>query len=65
MAAKIDYNQIREMIGTVISDGTREYVLADYSMGNEMFQAWCKDRQRFYNIGPSAIGQLFTIVSGS
>ena len=64
MATKIDYNQVREMLGTVITDGCHEYVVADYSMSNEMYKCWCKSRQKFYYMGVSAIPALFQVISG-
>ena len=64
MTATIDYNKIREMLGVVVSDGYSEYVVADYSIGNDMFKLWDKNRQGFYFTSHGAFYALYKVISG-
>jgi hypothetical protein len=59
----IDYNKVREMIGTVVTDGYWDYVIADYKMGCDAYELWCKSRQRFYFTSHSALHNLYTVIS--
>lgn len=65
MATAIDYNQVREMLGTVVTDGYWEYVVADYKMGCDAYELWCKSRQRFYFTSYRALHELYTVISGT
>jgi hypothetical protein len=62
--ATIDYNKVRTMLGVVVTDGYYDYVVADYKMGCDAYQLWCKSRQAFYYTGYNALHQLFTVISG-
>jgi hypothetical protein len=59
--ASMNYNLIRENIGKTVSDGSHTYDIADYYMGYECYQLWCRDRQAFYLVGVNSL-QLFTFV---
>jgi hypothetical protein len=60
----IDYNLIKSQIGTVVSDGYHEYVVADYKLSSDMYSLWCKNRQAFYFTGYNAFHALYTQISG-
>jgi hypothetical protein len=62
-SATLDYNQIRQNIGRVVSDGSHAYDIADYSIGNECYKLWCRERQRYYLVGVNSL-QLYDQVSG-
>jgi regulation of enolase protein 1 (concanavalin A-like superfamily) len=64
ISTAIDYNKVREMLGVVITDGYYDYVVADYKMGCDAYQLWCKSRQTFYYTGYNALHQLFEVISG-
>ena len=52
------------MLGVVVTDGYYDYVVADYKMGCDAYQLWCKTRQAFYYTGYNALHQLFDVISG-
>ena len=56
---KVDYNRIKEQIGTVVSDGYWEYVVADYKLGCDAYYLFCKSRQAFYYTEYNAFNALF------
>ena len=62
IATAIDYNKVREMLGVVVTDGYYDYVVADFKMGCEAYQLWCKSRQAFYYTDVNALHQLFEVV---
>ncbi len=61
---KVNYNKIKEQIGTVVTDGYWEYVVADYKMGCDAYYLWCKNRQAFYYTDYNAFNRLYTQISG-
>lgn len=61
---KINYDLIREIIGTVVTDDAYEYVVCDYSFANNTMELWCKTRQRFYKVTPKAFDSM-TCISGT
>lgn len=63
--AAIDYNKVRQMLGTVVTDGYWEYVVSDYKIGCDAYELWCKSRQRFYFTGYNALHELYTVISGT
>lgn len=50
MNLKVDLDAMREAIGTVVSDGSHEYVVVDYSLANDTVKLWCKQRQTFHKV---------------
>lgn len=66
MSTSIDYLKIRDMIGTVVTDGEYEYVISDFMISRDAYQMWCKTRQQFYFTGYHAlhVHGLFAVVSG-
>lgn len=62
---KIDYNKVRSMIGTVVSDGTYNYVVADYSMNKDMYQIWCTHRQVYFFASYNGLHACYDVVSGT
>ena len=56
---QMDYNKIKEQIGTVVSDGYWEYVVADYKLGCDAYYLFCKSRQAFYYTEYNAFNALF------
>jgi hypothetical protein len=61
---QIDYKQIKEQIGTVVTDGNWEYVVADYKMGCDAYYLWCKSRQAFYYTEYNAFNTFYQQISG-
>ena len=59
----IDYNQIRQMLGTVVTDYSNEYVVADYKMSSDMYVLWCKTLQEFYYTSYRGM-ECFHVISG-
>jgi hypothetical protein len=60
---KIDYNLIKEQIGTVVTDGYWNYVVSDYKLGCDAYYLFCKSRQTFYYTEYNAFNALYTQVS--
>ena len=58
---KIDYNMIREVIGTCVSDGCHEYVVSDYSFSYNTMQLWCKTRQIFVKVTPKVFDSMICV----
>jgi hypothetical protein len=58
---KVDLNLMREAIGTVVSDGSHEYVVVDYSLANHTVELWCKMRQAFYKVTPHTFDDMCCI----
>jgi hypothetical protein len=61
---KVNYNLIKEQIGTVVTDGYWEYVVADYKMGCDAYYLWDKEDQQFYYTDYNAFNRLYTQISG-
>ena len=55
---KIDFEAMRNAIGTCCSDGYYEYVVADYSMSKNVVQLWCKTRQSFHLVTPKTFDSM-------
>jgi hypothetical protein len=64
MPATIDYNKVREMLGTVVTDGSNEYVVSDYKMKCDAYELWCKNRQQFYFTSYNGLHNCFRVISG-
>lgn len=58
---KIDFDAMREAIGTCVSDGYYEYVVADYSMSNNVVKLWCKKRQAYYSVIPKVFDSMICV----
>lgn len=58
---KIDYEVIRETIGTVVYDGCHEYVVTDYSFKYNTMELWCKTRQMFVKVTPKTFDSMICI----
>jgi hypothetical protein len=63
-ALTIDYNEVRAMLGTVVTDGSNEYVVSDYKMGADAYELWCKNRQQFFYTSYRGM-QCFKVISGT
>lgn len=61
---QIDYNKVREMLGTVVTDGSHIYVVSDYKMGCDAYELWCKTRQQFYFTSYRGLHSCYTVISG-
>jgi hypothetical protein len=61
---QVNYNLIKQQIGTVVTDGYWEYVVADYKMGCDAYYLWCKNRQAFYYTDYNAFNRLYQQISG-
>ena len=61
---KVDYNRIKEQIGTVVTDGYWDYIVADYKLGCDAYYLWCKSRQAFYYTDYNAFNALYQQISG-
>ena len=61
MNIKVDLDAMREAIGTVVSDGSHEYVVVDYSLANNTVELWCKQRQTFYKVPPKTFDKMLCI----
>ena len=61
---QIDYKQIKEQIGTVVTDGYWDYVVADYKLGCDAYYLWCKSRQSFYYTDYNAFNTFYQQISG-
>jgi hypothetical protein len=60
---KINYDMIREILGTVVTDDAYEYVVCDYSFKYNTVELWCKTRQCFYKVTPKTFDSM-TCISG-
>jgi len=58
---KINYDMIREAIGTVVYDGCYEYVVTDYSFNYNTMELWCKTRQIFVKVTPKTFDSMMCI----
>jgi hypothetical protein len=61
---KVDYNLIKQQIGTVVTDGYWDYVVVDYKLGCDAYYLWCKSRQAFYYTDYNAFNALYQQISG-
>jgi hypothetical protein len=61
---QVNYNLIKQQIGTVVTDGVSEYVVADYKLGCDAYQLWDKEDQQFYYTDYNAFNALYTQISG-
>jgi hypothetical protein len=61
---QVNYNLIKEQIGTVVTDGVSEYVVSDYKLGCDAYQLWDKEDQQFYYTDYNAFNALYTQISG-
>lgn len=60
---KINYDMIREILGTVVTDDAYEYVVTDYSFNYNTMELWCKTRQIFVKVTPKTFDSM-TCISG-
>ena len=60
----VDYNLIKEQLGTVVTDGTNEYVVYDFKIGCAAYQLWDKKDQEFYYTDYNAFNTLYQQISG-
>jgi hypothetical protein len=61
---QVNYNLIKQQIGTVVTDGVSEYVVYDYKLGCDAYQLWDKEDQQFYYTDYNAFNALYTQISG-
>jgi hypothetical protein len=60
----VNYNLIKSQIGTVVTDGYWDYIVADYKLGCDAYYLWCKSRQAFYYTDYNAFNALYQQISG-
>lgn len=62
-SGKVNLDAMKDCLGTVVTDGYYEYVVADFSLSNNTVQLWCKKRQVYYYVIPRVFDAM-TCISG-